>query len=172
MGLLDLFRTNKPLGADSYALAYKFCYQHISKCIFADPERVVKNFVVDGEDALTRLLASFFMELGIKPHRDFRSGCALHVTDISENKRAIVIQYPTPPTAQFELKPGIPLLPPYFSAIVFRRDTPSAVSYFVLGQAPDTGTTFRSVTQDLNANLGAGCAPELSVFVALLARRG
>lgn len=169
MGLLDFFCAKKPHGAAFYVYAYRFCYQYLPKRIFADPERFVKHFEVGGEQVLAQMLAGFFLEQGCRPDRDLLFGCSLHVTELTDNKRAIIIQYPTPPSARFELQPGIPLLPPYFSAVVFQRDTRKVESYYVLGQGVDSGTTFRRVTPDMNGNLGRGCAPELSAFVEWLA---
>jgi hypothetical protein len=172
MGLLDFIRRKKPLGPGSYVLAYKFCYEFVPQRLFADPSYVIEKFQVGPKQALALMLATFFTELRAVSDPDLRAGFGVHVADLASGKRTIIIQYPTPPTTPIELQPGISLPAPFFSAIVFGTDLPASVSYFVLGQSPDGGTTFRSVTPDLNGNLGRGCTPELAAFVSLLGTPG
>ena len=168
MGLFNFLSSNKPLGQDSYVLSYQFCYEYLPRRLFADPSGVIQKFLAEGEEALTFQLTTFFSQMGYKPHRDLHSKCSVHVTDLNEEKQAIILQYPTPPATPFEIKPGIPILAPYFSAVVFERIAVGSASYFVLGQRPNGGTTFRRVIGDMNGNLGPGCSPDLSSFASLL----
>ena len=87
-------------------------------------------------------------------------------------------EYPVPPVVDFtKIFPGkniaeaeVPVLAPLFSAMLRHRDTGSVVAYYVLGQSPvGGGTTLRSIGKDgVNANLGAGPAPELDAFLECL----
>lgn len=63
------------------------------------------------------------------------------------------------------------VLAPYFSAMIRERTTGTA-RYYVLGQSLDGHTTFRTVTPEMNANLGPGCEPELDAFLELLRQSG
>lgn len=84
------------------------------------------------------------------------------------------IEYPKPPPlsmtdADFtKLTPGnLPTLAPYFSVAVRERQS-GDVKYFVLGQSLTGGTTLRSVTPQMNGNLGDGPEPKLEHFLARL----
>jgi hypothetical protein len=63
----------------------------------------------------------------------------------------------------------VPVLAPYFSAVVRHRQT-NEVNYYTLGQAPTGGgTTLRAVMPDnSNCNLGPGPEPRLDAFLARL----
>ena len=107
---------------------------------------------------------------GFAPHPDDMRALRAHTGDIGECD-LIVIEYPRFPAVDLlaESSGGSYVHAPYFSAILENRMS-SKVQYFVLGQSLDAGTTLRSVSLELNANLGRGCAPELAAFLKLLRR--
>jgi hypothetical protein len=90
-----------------------------------------------------------------------------------------LVEFPTPPPvsrlSEAEFRAVIaagrkaPLLAPYFAAAVHDRVSGRRY-YFVLGQSPSGGTTFRTVTADgTNCNLGPGPEPDLASFFVHIA---
>ena len=81
---------------------------------------------------------------------------------LDESHDYYLMSYPIPDPV--DSRPEV-FLAPHFSVIVQHRDS-GEVSYFVLGQAPDGGTTFRTVTANgVNANLGPGPSPSKDAFL-------
>lgn len=126
--------------------------------------------------------AGFFYVMTCKmneqePRDDLIGSFRVHNTTIND-RDCYVISYPTPPAVdissladdQVESKMATIVLAPYFSAVL-RNQQNGDVQYFVLGQSPGGGTTFRRVTPQANANLGPGCEPELESFLALLTEK-
>jgi len=90
-----------------------------------------------------------------------------------------LVEFPTPPPfsllSESELQSVIaagrrpPVLAPYFAAALHDR-VAGRRYYYVLGQSPSGGTTFRTVTADgANCNLGPGPRPDLASFFLYIA---
>jgi hypothetical protein len=106
---------------------------------------------------------------GIEPlHKVYHSFQCL-TGELTDALRFHLIQYPTPPDVKYF--PAFDVLPPYFSAIVTSPDR-IVRGYFILGQAPESGTTLRTVTPD-GANRRVGVYspysnPNAFEFIGLL----
>lgn len=112
---------------------------------------------------------------GTEPDPDLLHAFPVHHGDLDATSRYCVVAYPTPPAVDLSAVPPDEVfarmdkvvLAPYFSAIVLPAASREA-RYFVLGQSPIGTTTLRGVTATTNANLGAGCEPDLELFLDLL----
>jgi hypothetical protein len=86
----------------------------------------------------------------------------------SNTHTSIAFGYPTP--ASIEKHNGLPILAPYFSGMVLDH-ADGGISYFVLGQSLDGGTTLRAVKSDgSQESLGEGGPPILKAFIGTLLR--
>ena len=183
MGLFDRFRKRNdepqatpPSQSSLPCICYGIAYLVLPHYAFNDCDKLVTMFTDTPTSA-----GPFFYVMGCQVqktepvHEDalrFRA----HYGELDGAHDYFVLEYPTPPpvdlsgTDPSQMPPErLPVLAPYFSAIIRHRET-KAVNYYTLGQAPfDGGTTFRSVTPEgANCNHGPGPEPCLEVFLAHL----
>ncbi len=100
-----------------------------------------------------------------------------HHGSLTEGKEYFALEYPAPPSVDMsdasfgEIMAKGFVLAPHFSVIV-RSVVTGEADYFVLGQAPmGGGTTLRSVSGSVNANLGPGPEPRLEAFLDAVRER-
>jgi hypothetical protein len=99
---------------------------------------------------------------------DYCSLFSMQIRELDSNLSAILISYPAPGRL-IEQKPGVPLLAPHFTAILFDPSSPAQFTCYVLGQSPTGGTTLRCVSgENSHGNCGEGCTPSVEAFVSLL----
>jgi hypothetical protein len=169
MGLFGFGERGKPMGLQEFLQSYRFCFQYLPDRIFGNSKIFIEKYTADPENMLSGHLRAYFAtRVGNRPHPQFFPSFSVHKVVLGKSMRAIIIQYPTPPSVPVELEPNMPLPAPYFSAIVFDEHHPEQASHYVLCQNPERGTTLRSVTMDSNMNLGDGSPPVLSEFSDLL----
>ena len=134
----------------------------------------IKELRADFDNGLDLAALSYYRQAakshGLAPHPDELLALRAHTADVGQCD-VIVIEYPRFPAVDLLTEPviGSHVLAPYFSAVLENRMS-TEVQYFVLGQSLDAGTTLRSVSPELNANLGRGCKPQLAAFLKLLRR--
>jgi hypothetical protein len=99
-----------------------------------------------------------------------------HFGSLDDARDYFVLEYPFPPPVDLTNidmgnmpREQIPVLAPYFSAVLRHRQT-GKVKYYTLGQSSmGGGTTLRAVTASgENCNLGGGPEPQLDAFLATL----
>jgi|ERR1022692_239153 hypothetical protein len=193
MGLFSIFKKDQRQNPAVFILAYAFCYQSFPKKLFADPAGITQALQKEGISALKNYLsdsmkefvnASVFSRLhtafatngrAISPD-EFASLFTMEVCEVDSKRGAIIITCPNPPENCIELGSGIPLLPPFFTAIVFNPSYPisaiNKVEYLILGQSTVRGmATLRTVDENgNNMNYGESCTPTLANFVLHLSR--
>lgn len=118
----------------------------------------------------------------VRPTPEFATAFKTHEGRLHSGCDYYVLQFPPAPSpAQMphgnlieimtKSPEKMPVLAPHFAAIVEDRSS-GRNAYYVLGQSPSGGTTFRTVTADgANANLGPGPEPTMAAFVQHLAKR-
>ncbi|MGI9517636.1 MAG: hypothetical protein ACR2NP_11355 [Pirellulaceae bacterium] len=145
------------------AITYQLAYSVIPTCIYGEisADDVDKCLTFDAWGGF--LYYQHCQALGLTPDREVALQHLTHHGTLANGCRYAVIEYPEP-KATYE-ESGV--LAPYFSGIVQQPD--GAIEYFVLGQNPIRGLTFRSVTWDgttlTNCNLGRGPEPGLQNFL-------
>ena len=163
---------------DMPSICYAMAYFVLPRYAFQETERIVTELTQNPEAA-----AAFYYILTCKmdekePRDELVRSFAVHTGVLNDDFNYTILGYPTKSSVNVADLPdddildaleGV-VLAPYFSAILNNPDT-GEVKYFVLGQSPDGHTTLRAVTEGMNANLGRGCEPEISAFVALLRER-
>lgn len=156
---------------------YRMAYFILPPYVYNQPDKIVQE-LQSGPMGAMFFYALTCSVIGKEPEKEALAQFAAHTGTLDEEHDFYIIEYPTPPSvnlmdddaeAMIAQMQNI-VLAPYFSAMI-RTRTDGSVRYFILGQSPDGHTTFRSVTPDINANLGRGCEPRLDAFVALLRER-
>lgn len=167
----------RPSDYERAQLCYQTAYFLIPQFLFEEPARFAERFAEP--DLAARLF--YLMNCSLQ-HREpvEEDVCALkgHVGQFNDDLDYFIVEYPPfPPVDLGECSPEDFMqraekivLAPYFSAALVSTDGHKS-SYYILGQSPAAGTTLRQVTRQHNANLGPGCAPVLSEFLALLRSR-
>jgi hypothetical protein len=187
MGLFDRFRKRNdepavtpPSQSSLPSICYGIAYLVLPHYAYKDCAKLASMFTDTPTSA-----GPFFYLMGCQvqktePIHENASRFQAHHGELDGTHEYFVLEYPTPPpvdlsgTDPTQLPPGrMPVLAPYFSAIVRHRDT-KVVSYYTLGQAPfGGGTTLRSVTPEgTNCNHGPGPEPRLDAFLARLRSAG
>jgi hypothetical protein len=160
-----------------YAMAYFVLPQYVA----AAPEKISDRLSEGRIGAMFYYLMACQLK-GLEPGEqdaDTMTAFAVRHGQLDDGHDYFVIQYPTPeeldlsdkmnsedPGEMLDAMRGI-VLAPYFSAMV-QPKTAGKARYYVLGQSVDGMTTLRSVTPEMNANLGRGCEPRLDAFLELL----
>lgn len=191
MGLFDIFRKRKkdPRPAPAAAqpvlptLSYRIAYYLLPHYAFNEANKLIEILT-----STTVPGGPFFYLMGCQaqktePVEEDARRFRVHHGQLDREQDYFVLEYPTPPPVDFsEYDPvefiesppePMPVLAPYFSAVLRHRQT-SAITYYTLGQAPiGGGTTLRSVTPEgANCNLGTGPEPQLDAFLARLRKSG
>ena len=160
---------------DRASLCYATAYFAIPHYVFKEPQKVLDDFAKDpGFRAKFFYAVACKMDDSERHEEDVRAITANSVA-LSNGFNAYIIGYPKFPAPDLSSVPENELvrairnvvLAPYFSAIVF-RGSDKIDHYYVLGQSPMGGTTFREVRGTANMNLGGGCDPTLSAFTEFL----
>ncbi len=159
--------------SNSQAELAKFCYGTaylaLPKLLFAQTERTIGYFVNNEYPEGPYLYMMATRILKVEPVREHALSFQAHSGELSPRKNYHILEYPTPPP--FDLAQKDAVLAPFFSAII-HNTADAEVAYYVLGQNPVSGTTFRTVTPDgANANMGPGPQPELDTFIEFLRQR-
>jgi hypothetical protein len=163
---------------DRAQCCYTTAYRVLPGYAFERPEKLQSHFSRDPDYA-----AKFFYVIGCtmedrEPDAEEVRAIKGYSGPLNERLKYHLVEFPKfppvnvshlPDAELFKAMQGV-VLAPYFSAIVY-AEAAKVEHYFVLGQSPDGLTTFRTVTPEMNANLGRGCAPDRAAFVALLADR-
>lgn len=169
MGMFGFGDRAKPMGLQEFLQSYRFCFQYLPDRIFGNPTIFIEKYTANPEHMLAAHLHAYFAtRVGHNPHPQFMPSCAVHKVELSNTMRALIIQYPTPPSVPIDFEPNMPLPAPFFSAIVYEEHDKKNASHYVLCQDPVGGTVLRSVTMDSNMNLGSGPPPVLTEFIGLL----
>ena len=176
MGLFDIFRKQKGARLSLPRICYDIAYTALPHAAFNDCDGLVKMFrdgpISVGAFFYVTVCQALKTEIVREDAKRFRE----HFGTLDEARDYFVLEYPAPPPVDFSgvdlsriPREKIPVLAPYFSAVLRHRQT-GAVTYYILGQALEGGgTTLRSVTaDDVNCNLGPGPEPGLDAFLAAL----
>lgn len=179
MGFFDRFR--KPKAGSQFEqglpmISYGMAYMAIPHGVFHNLERLVTMWKSTDPPA-----GALFYIMGCKmQNMEPEKGCVglyhAHIGRLDEITDYYLMEFPKPPRvcmADFEANSvKKPVLAPHFCAVLHQPAT-GIVSYYILGQSPDGGTTFRSITPDgMNSNLGPGPEPTMENFLELLKDRG
>jgi hypothetical protein len=151
----------------------RFCYGTayfaLPRLLFSQPERTLGYFVDNEYPEGPYLYMMATRILKVEPVREHALLFQAHCGELSPGKNYHILEYPAPPP--FDLAQKGAVLSPFFSAII-HNTADNEVAYYVLGQNPVSGTTFRTVTPDgANANMGPGPQPELEAFIDFLRQR-
>ncbi|HZK82707.1 MAG TPA: hypothetical protein VFC46_16605 [Humisphaera sp.] len=164
--------------------------QELAKACYRMAYFVLPRYAFEGVEKVDTQLskgtygAAFFYVMtcqlaGIEPDKEAAHAFVVHTGELDPTHRYHVIQYPPPapipdvmslPKEQLIAAMKTVVLAPYFSAVLVDNRT-GEVECYVLGQSPESATSFRRVTSEFNANLGPGCDPKLEPFLALLRER-
>jgi hypothetical protein len=151
------------------SFCYATAYFALPQLLFSQPERTIGYFVNNEYPEGPYLYMMATRLLKVEPVREHALSFQAHSGELSPGKNYHILEYPTPPPFDLSQKKGV--LAPFFSAII-HNTADNAVDYYVLGQNPVNGTTFRTVTPDgANANMGPGPQPDLHAFVAFLKQK-
>lgn len=185
MGLFDIFRKRKdePVAAASPqtllpSICYSIAYFVLPHYAFNDREKLIGMFTDTPAS-----VGPFFYLMGcqmqkVEPVSDDAPLFLPHHGQFDSVHDYFILEYPTPPPIDLSgidvtklEEDQLPVLAPYFSAVVRHRQT-QTIRYYTLGQAPfGGGTTLRSIIPDgANSNLGPGPKPQLDAFLERLHR--
>lgn len=180
MGLFDIFRKRKGARLSLPRICYDIAYTALPHAAFNDCDGLVKMFT-DGPISVGAFLyVTVCQALKTEIVREDAKRFREHYGKLDEARDYFVLEYPSPPPIDLSgvdltqiPQEQIPVLAPYFSAVVRHRQT-GLVNYYILGQALEGGgTTLRSVdADDVNYNFGQGPEPRLDAFLAVLRSRG
>ena len=183
MGLFDLFKkrtretkVEPPRQLSLLSISYGIAYFILPHYAFNDCDKLASMFIETPTSA-----GPFYYLMGCQmqktePVMEHASLFRVHHGDLNGTHDYFILEYPTPPPVDFSgtdptklSEEEMPVLAPYFSAIVRPRQE-GPVQYYTLGQAPiGGGTTLRSVTPEgMNCNLGPGPNASLDEFLARL----
>ncbi len=147
-------------------LCYRMAYFVVPNLLFSQPERTIGYFADNELPEGPFLYMMATQMLKVEPSRENALLFQAYSGELSATTNYHILEYPTLPP--FELGKKGSVLAPFFSAII-QNTSDLGISYFVLGQNPMSGTTFRCVTPDgANANLGPGPLPGLADFLEFL----
>jgi len=189
MGLFDFFKSKKggslpaqksateSAGASLPELSYGVAYFVLPHYAHNDCEKLVEMWKNSPASAGPFYYLMACQMQKTEPINEVALCFRAHYRALDDRRDCYVMQFPEPPpfvlpTTDIEelMKIKMPVLAPYFSAVVRDRQTKS-VRYYVLGQAPTGGTTLRSVGADqTNYNLGPGPNPTLEEFLAAISQ--
>jgi len=150
---------------DTPLMCYKMAYVVLPQELHQNPTATLNRIRSWPDSAGTLFYTKACMSSGCMPKREDAIAFRTHIGPLSADNTYLIIEYPSPPPLALEA--GIPVLAPYFSAIIV-NETTGQLAYFVLGQALTGGTTLRTVNEGVNANLGPGSDPTLDAFLQLL----
>jgi len=154
---------------DLTVLCYRTAYFVLPNFLFSQIERTIGYFVNNEYPEGPYLYMMATQMLKAKPVREHALSFEAFSGELSLGRNYHILQYPVPP--DFDLAQKGAMLAPFFSAII-QNTTNAEVSYYVLGQNPMSGTTFRTVTPNgVNANMGPGPLPKRDAFVDFLKRK-
>ena len=179
MGFFDRFRKPK---ADSQfeqgfpMISYGMAYMLIPHGVFHNFERLSVMWKSMDPPASALFYTTGCKMQNTEPEKEWIGRYHAHFGRLDEITDYYLMEFPKPPPVcmkDFEAASGKkPVLAPHFCAVLHQPAT-GIVSYYILGQSPDGGTTFRSITADgVNSNLGPGPEPTMKNFLELLKDRG
>lgn len=163
--------------AETGRICHALAYYVLPSWAGHQPELLAHELAQPGIGARLYLMSCLMHGHGVRP--ELLDRFPVHERCVA-GLRCFVLAYPPPaplPDLSDITNPQLGealrrvVLAPWFSALVILHDGPEGLRYFVLGQAPDGGTTLRSVDTSLNVNLGPGCEPDLERFVTFLEAR-
>ncbi|MBC8138546.1 MAG: hypothetical protein H8F28_21915 [Fibrella sp.] len=171
MGWLDWLK-KKPGAADERNALAQTCYEiayFLLPAFLADEEKLRDIFVRNGDAAGAFFYVMACQRGKIEPVQEVAAAFRVHTGQIADGADYFLLDYPSPPPVNPDISKAV--LAPYFSVVIFYGGTPKA-AYYILGQNPFGGTTFRSVTPDgMNSNLGRGSEPDLNEFLRFLSHK-
>lgn len=169
MGLFDFLKkkpASRPDNNDLFQICYRVAYFMFPALLFSDPQKMRDIFVEYGDGAGAFFYVLLCKQEKIEPVVEHAKIFHAYNGELREGVNYLLLEYPTPPPVNEDLMKAT--LAPHFSAILYYEKS-QEVAYYILGQRPFGGTTFRSVNKDgLNANMGEGCAPDRETFLAFL----
>lgn len=169
MGLFDLFKKKpglRPDNNDLFQICYRIAYYMFPALVFSDGPKMRDIFNKYGDDAGAYFYVLLCKQEQIEPVAEHAKSFHTHTGRLGAGSAYCLLEYPVPPPVHSDLMRAT--LAPHFSVILFSEES-QPVAYYILGQRPLGGTTFRTVTQDgTNANLGSGCAPDRETFLSFL----
>lgn len=150
-------------------LCYRLAYFVLPELLFSDAERTIGYFTNNDYPPGPYFYALATRVLEVEGNREDALSFQTHTIELADGVDCYILEYPKPPAV--DLTQGSPVLAPFFSVII-RKQGSSEVPYYILGQNPMSGTTFRSLTPDgANANMGPGPEPDLDAFMEFLKQR-
>ncbi|MFZ6745606.1 hypothetical protein ACO0LC_20470 [Undibacterium sp. JH2W] len=180
MGLLDFFKGKPAARTSLEQLSYNIAYQILPHYVF---RQAAQLFDIVGSSSETSHF--LFYHLACKSQAipslpEQAEQYHWHQFDLDTSHTLLVLAYPQPAAIDLTGKAvkemtqnvGTWVIAPHFSGIV-RSKQHDHIRYYVLGQTSMGGGTVLREIDDMatNANLGAGPAPELDNFVALMRQR-
>lgn len=177
MGLFDIFRNRNDRQTVSLPrICYEIAYTALPYAAYNNCENLVKSFTDGPIPVGTYFYVTVCQALKIKVDREDAKRFREHFGELDEARDYFVLEYPAPPPVDLTNvdlsqlpREQMPVLAPYFSAVVRHRQR-GVVNYYTLGQASMGGrTTLRTVTpDDANCSLGDGPEPQFDAFLAWL----
>lgn len=181
MGLFDIFRKKRKItvldkaneimekyskNTDTPLMCYKMAYITLPQELYQNSHATLNRIRTRPESAGFLFYTKACMSQGCMPKRDDATAFFIHIGRLTSNETFYIIQYPPP--QPLRLDAGLPVLAPYFSAIIV-DETSGQFSYFVLGQRLDELTSLRTVNANgANVSIGYGSEPTLDAFLQLL----
>jgi len=180
MGLLDFFKSKPPARISLEQLSYDIAYQILPHYVFRQAAQLFDIVESSSETSHFLFYHLACKSLSIPSLQEEAAQYRWYKFDLDANHTMLVLAYPQPVAVDLTGKSvkeitqsaGTWVIAPHFSGVVRSRQH-DHIRYYVLGQTSMGGGTVLREIDDMatNANLGAGPAPELDNFVALMRQR-
>jgi hypothetical protein len=179
MAFFDRFRKKSPESPKDFPitlpqLAYDVAYFVLPLYAHKQPQKIIDLCTTQPRAAGPFFYVMACVQRKVEPVKADAERFSWHHGDLDAQRRYYALEFPPPPPVDLsDLPPEAIMearvvLAPYFAAVLLDHAS-NPLGYYILGQAPlGGGTTLRSVTLEVNANLGPGPAPRLELFLERL----
>jgi len=180
MGLFDFFKSKPPARTSLEQLSYNIAYQILPHYVFRQAAQLfdIVGKADDNSHYLFYHIACRSLEIPSLQEQAIQY--RWHQLELDAAHDLLVLAYPQAMPVDLTGKSmeevrqsaGTWVLAPHYSGIV-RKRADQRIHYYVLGQTSMGGGTVLREVDDMvtNSNLGAGPAPGLEAFVALMRER-